>query len=142
MEFNKKIDIATNLFQKHLSKFTDSNMTEESYAELFTEDAVQQFPYAPAPYATEVIGREAIVEYISNVTQGAKDWKFDNFIFTATEDPEVFFVEFEGGATVLSTGKDYHQLYIGQLTLKDNKIAAYREYWNPIWILDAFVSKK
>ncbi|AZA82380.1 hypothetical protein C1637_08730 [Chryseobacterium lactis] len=139
MDLNKKIDVVKDLFQKHLAKFTDPEMTKESYAELFTVDAIQEYPYAPKPYAKEVIGREAITEYISNVTPTAKNWNFKNLRFSATDDPEVFYVEFEGSASVIATGKQYNQVYIGRITLKENKISAYCEYWNPAWILDAFV---
>jgi uncharacterized protein len=48
-------------------------------------------------------------------------------------------VEFEGSALVTATGKRYHQIYVGRITLPEQKISHYREFWNPIWILDAFV---
>lgn len=131
--------LAERLFRLHLAKFTDPDMTREAYADLFTEDAVQQFPYAPAPYAKEVVGRDAIVEYISNVVRGATDWHFKNFEFSNTSDPETIFVEFEGSANVITTGKRYSQLYIGRITLEEGKISCYREFWNPIWIMDAFM---
>ncbi|MDQ8141472.1 PhzA/PhzB family protein [Chryseobacterium sp. CFS15] len=139
MDSNNKIDIAKDLFHKHLSKFTDPEMTKESYAALFTEDAVLEFPYAPAPYPNKVVSRESIADYILNITQGAEDWTFKDFRFSATDDANIFFVEFEGSATVISTGKKYKQAYISRLTLKDNLIADYREYFNPAWIIDAFV---
>lgn len=131
--------LAERLFRLHLAKFTNPDMTREAYADLFTEDAVQQFPYAPAPYAKEVAGRDAIAEYISNVANGATDWDFKNFVFSTTSDPETIFVEFEGSATVIATGKRYSQLYIGRITLQEGKISCYREFWNPIWIMDAFM---
>lgn len=139
MNLNKNIEVAKELFHKHLAKFTDPEMTKESYAALFTEDAVQEFPYAPVPYPNKIVGRKAIAEYILNITQDAENWSFKNFNFSSTDNPEVFFVEFEGNAFVTSTGKEYKQAYIGHLTLRENKIAGYREYFNPIWIMDAFV---
>ncbi|WP_421939865.1 nuclear transport factor 2 family protein [Pedobacter sp.] len=131
--------LAERLFRLHLEKFTNPDMTVEAYADLFTEDAVQQYPYAPAPYAKEVVGRHTIAEYIANVVNGATNWNFRNFEFSVTNDPNTIFVEFEGSADVIATGKPYHQLYIGRITLKDGKISSYREFWNPIWIMDAFM---
>jgi len=139
MDTKTNIELAEHLFHSHLSKFTSPEMTNDAYAELFTEDAVQEFPYAPAPYAKEVIGRDAIADYISNVVKGAKNWNFMNFQFSGTTDPNTIFVEFEGSAYVIATGKPYHQLYIGRITIKDEKISAYREFWNPVWIMDAFM---
>ncbi|TCD21033.1 nuclear transport factor 2 family protein [Pedobacter psychrodurus] len=139
MDTITKTTLAERLFRSHLAKFTNPDMTREAYADLFTEDAVQQYPFAPAPYAKEVLGRDAITEYISNVVNGATDWDFRNFEFSTTSDPETIFVEFEGSANVIATGKSYRQLYIGRVTLKEGKISCYREFWNPMWIMDAFM---
>ncbi|THU30239.1 hypothetical protein FAM09_30530 [Niastella caeni] len=130
---------AERLFRMHLAMFTDSAMTREAYANLWTEDAVHEYPYAPAPYSKQVEGRDAITAYIANVTQSATNWSFSNFAFSATSDPDIVFVEFEGSSLVTATGKQYKQIYVGRITLREGKIANYREFWNPSWILDAFL---
>lgn len=131
---------AERLFKMHLEMFTSSAMTREDYANLFTEDAVQEYPYAPAPFAKELKGRDAITAYIANVTQSATKWNFTDFIFSSTSDPNTVFVEFKGSALVTATGKIYDQIYIGRITLQGEQIKHYREFWNPSWILDAFVA--
>jgi len=131
---------AERLFRMHLAMFTDPAMTPQAYANLFTEDAVHEYPYAPAPYSRQVKGRDAITAYIANVIQSATNWSFTNFAFLATSDPDTVFVEFEGSALVTATGKRYHQIYVGRITLRGEKIAYYREFWNPSWILDAFLT--
>jgi len=130
---------AERLFRMHLVIFTDPTMTREAYAGLWTEDAVHEYPYAPAPYSKKLEGRETITAYIANVTQSATNWSFTNFAFSATSDPDIVFVEFEGSALVTATGKRYQQIYVGRITLREGKIANYREFWNPGWILDAFL---
>ncbi|KFC21520.1 nuclear transport factor 2 family protein [Epilithonimonas lactis] len=129
---------AENIFYKHLSMFT-TGMSREDYANLFTEDAVQEYPYAPAPFSTKIEGRDAIASYIENVVKGATDWNFTDFEFSATSDPNVFFVEFNGSALVTSTGKTYDQIFIARITMNGDKISNFKEYWNPTWIIDAFV---
>lgn len=129
---------AEKVFQKHLSMFT-TGMSQEDYANLFTENAVQEYPYAPAPFATKIEGRDAIAAYIANVVNGATNWNFSDFNFNATSNPNVFFVEFSGSASVTSTGKRYDQLFIARITMSGDKISNFKEYWNPTWILDAFV---
>ncbi len=133
----KKIN-AEHIFHKHLSMFTEG-MNKEDYADLFTEDAVQEYPYAPEPFATKIQGRHAIAAYIENVVKGATNWNFTEFDFKATSNPDVFFVEFQGSALVSSTGKKYTQLFIARITMSGDKIANFKEYWNPAWILDAFL---
>ena len=130
---------AERLFRMHLAMFTDPYMTREAYADLWTEDAVHEYPYAPAPYSKKLEGRDTITAYIGNVTQSATNWSFTNFTFSATSDPDTVFVEFEGSALVTATGKRYQQIYVGRITLREGKIANYREFWNPSWILDAFM---
>ena len=130
---------AERLFRMHLAMFTDPTMTQETYANLWTEDAMHEYPYAPAPYSKKLEGRDAITAYIANVTQSATNWSFTNFVFTTTSNPDIVFVEFEGSALVTATGKKYQQIYIGCITLQGGKIARYREFWNPGWILDAFL---
>ena len=136
---DKNATHAESIFRMHLAMFTDPTMTREAYSNLWTEDATHEYPYAPAPYSKEVKGRDAITEYIANVTQSATNWSFTNFTFSATSDPDTVFVEFEGSALVTATGKRYQQIYIGRITLRGGKIAHYREFWNPSWILDAFL---
>lgn len=136
---DKNAALAERLFRMHLAMFTDPAMTREAYANLFTEDAVHEYPYAPAPFAKQVEGRDAITAYIANVTQSATQWNFTNFTFWTTSDPNTVFVEFEGSALVTATGKRYQQIYVGRITMREGKIANYREFWNPGWILDAFV---
>lgn len=131
-------NIAEKVFHQHLSMFTHG-MSQEDYANLFTENAVQEYPYAPEPFATKIEGRNNIAAYIENVVKGATNWNFSDFQFTATSDPDVFFVEFQGSALVPSTRKTYHQLFIARITMSGDKIANFKEFWNPTWILDAFV---
>ncbi|GAB2796526.1 hypothetical protein HNQ93_004353 [Hymenobacter luteus] len=130
---------AEHAFRRHLALFTNPDLTPETYASLLTEDVVHEYPYAPAPFANRVEGRDAVTAYMVNVTQRATGWNFTDFTFLATSDPDTVIVEFKGGASVTATGKTYHQEYIGRLTLRGEQIAHYREYWNPTWILEAFV---
>jgi len=116
-----------------------TGMSKDDYANLFTEDAIQEYPFAPAPFATKIEGRNAISSYIENVVKGATNWNFTDFNFSATSDPDVYFVEFTGSALVTSTGKTYHQMFIARMTMNGDKIAHFKEYWNPTWIIDAFV---
>lgn len=130
---------AERLFKMHLEMFTNPEMTRGEYANLFTEDAIQEYPYAPAPFATQLVGRDAIAAYIQNVTQSATKWNFTDFAFSGTADPDTVFVEFKGSALVTATGKIYNQIYVGRISLQGDQIKHYREFWNPAWILDAFV---
>ncbi|MCF2443526.1 PhzA/PhzB family protein [Dyadobacter sp. CY345] len=137
---NDNTALAERLFKTHLAMFTSSGMTQADYGSLFTEDAVQEYPYAPAPFSKLLQGRDVIAAYITNVIHSATQWNFTDLTFSATSNPDIVFVEFKGSALVTATGKIYCQIYIGRITLEGEQIKHYREYWNPSWILDAFVA--
>ena len=54
------------------------------------------------------------------------------------DNPDTLFVEYRGEAHVFATGRTLHQSYIAQLTMKDGKIALYREYWDPLRVIEAY----
>lgn len=117
-------------------------MTAEAYANLITEDVVHEYPYAPAPFANRVQGRDAVTAHLLNITRLASNWGFTNLTFSASSDPNTVFVEFEGGGLVTATGKTYHQVYNARLTMRGEQIAHYREYFNPSRILEAFLPSR
>jgi len=140
------IDITTNgmgraerAFKLHLTLFTSKDMTTEAYSSFITDDVIYEFPYAPAPFANRLEGRDAVAAHQANIATLASNWNFKNLTFSATSDPDIIFVEFEGGGLVKSTGKVYQQVYTAQLTMRGEQIAHYREFFNPSKIIEAFL---
>lgn len=71
--------------------------------------------------------------------------QMQNLIFTnvreyQTLNPNVLFAEVHGEAVIIATGCHYQQDYVMRLETKDGKIIHYREYWNPIPVLNAWGS--
>jgi len=100
-------------------------MTRDAYAELFTDEAVQEFPYAPAHYVTKVVGRDPIADYIVNVVNGVKNWNFKNFSFRLQE------VEKEKLVLSRKDKKDEHKRRL-LLSPKGEKLV---EKLEPIWLI-------
>jgi uncharacterized protein len=134
---NPSTERARRVFGAHLDLFNPQSTS--NYAELLTEDAIQEYPFAPAGFASRVEGKEAIVEYMMGLPKLANNWQFWDFIFFATTNPDVVFIEFKGSADVIATGRKYEQTYIGCLEMRGEKMAKYREFWNPQVIADAFM---
>jgi ketosteroid isomerase-like protein/catechol 2,3-dioxygenase-like lactoylglutathione lyase family enzyme len=139
---NDSMTRAERAFRQHLSLFTNDTMTAEAYVNLITEDVVHEYPYAPAPFANRVQGRDAVTAHLLNITRLASNWGFTDLTFSASSDPNTVFVEFEGGGLVTATGKTYHQVYNARLTMRGEQIAHYREYFNPSRILEAFLPSR
>jgi uncharacterized protein len=133
---NSSTERARRVFETHLAVFDPQSTS--NYAELLTDDAVQEYPFAPAGFLSRVEGKEAIVKYMTGLPQLANNWQFWDLTFFATTNPDVVFVEFKGSADVTATGRKYEQTYIGRLEMRGEKMSKYREFWNPQTIVDAF----
>jgi uncharacterized protein len=117
------------VFETHLAVFDPQSTS--NYAELLTDDAVYEFPFAPAEFPSRVEGKEAVAKYMTGLPQLAENWQFWDFDFSATTNPDVFFVEFKGSADAAATGRKYEQTYIGRIEMRGEKMSNYREFWNP-----------
>jgi ketosteroid isomerase-like protein len=111
----------------------------QAWVDLFAENAVLEFPYASALNLPERFeGKPAIYNYIKNALAQMQNLVFTNIRTYPTSNPNVLFAEVHGEAVIVATDRHYQQDYVMRLETKDGKIIHYREYWNPIPILDTF----
>ena len=105
--------------------------------EMLTEDAVMEFPYHLPTTPTQLVGKSEIAKFFA----GFADFlTLDEIRFVAahqTDDPSVAILEYEGAGRATQTGKPYQQQYITVLTFRDGKIAHWKDYWNPVNVLNA-----
>lgn len=62
---NSNTERARRVFEAHLAVFNPQSTS--NYAELPTDDAVYEFPFAPAEFPSRVEGKEAIVKYMTGL---------------------------------------------------------------------------
>jgi ketosteroid isomerase-like protein len=93
---------------------------------IFAEKGRQLNPYAPAGFPKSFDGAEAIYKQYSGLTQNFGRMKFPRRIL-ATEDPDLFFVQFKGAIDIKAGGR-YENDYIGIFRLANGKIIEYIEY--------------
>ena len=127
-----------------MTKFTELILQENipQWIELFHEDAVFEYPYAPPGFPQRYVGKAALFERFKDFP---KMFRFDEFTdvqMHQTLDPNLIVVEFLGRGEVLTTGKPYHQRYISVVQMQDGKISRYRDYWNPLVVLEAFAESE
>lgn len=103
----------------------------------FTANGGWEFPFAPEDFGLffkEVKGQDAMTRYFSSLTPymekldvgPAKNWGAHK-----TDVPGQYLFTYTGTAIIKETGKGYFQNYISVVTLREGKIANYREYWDP-----------
>ncbi|QDL10457.1 nuclear transport factor 2 family protein [Brasilonema octagenarum UFV-E1] len=113
----------------------------QAWVELFAENAVVEFPYASALGSPQRLeGKPAIYNYMKDALAQMQNLVFTNIRAYPTSNPNVLFAEVHGKAIIVATGRHYQQDYVMRLETKDGKIIHYREYWNPVPVLDAFGS--
>ena len=109
----------------------------DSMFDMLADDAVVEFPFAP-PNVPKRLGKPETVEYINYL---ASQFTFDRFgepSVQKTADPDLVIAEFQIIGQNNTTGEIYDQNFVSFIRTRDGYIVHYREYWNPLAILQAF----
>lgn len=107
------------------------------FAGLWAADGVIEFPFAAPGYPERVVGREAIADYMRGYPDMLQIKDFTHKVVHQTLDPEVVIAEFEAAGVVVGTGSAYRMRYIAVITVHDNQIQSYRDYWSPLAAAEA-----
>lgn len=111
--------------------------------ELLDDDAVFDVAYLPAAssFPNPARGAKAVRDVFENLTASM----FSRLDFTVVEtylgaDPGVIVVEYVSSGVAAPTGRPYSNRYVGIFTVRDGKVARWREYHNPERMVEAFGS--
>lgn len=102
------------------------------FAGLWTESGVLEFPFAPPDYPARLDGRAAIAEYLRGYPDIVDMREITEKTVHRSTDPEVVIVEFAAAGRIVATGAPYRMRYIAVITVRDNAIQHYRDYWSPL----------
>jgi uncharacterized protein len=94
----------------------------------YTDDLVLELPYAQPPLRLE--GREAVRAHLHKAFEV---FRFSLEITAVHElvDADRLVLEYTSTGTVLTTGKDYANTYIGVYRFRDGAICGVREFYDP-----------
>ncbi|GAB7069089.1 nuclear transport factor 2 family protein [Mycobacterium hodleri] len=104
------------------------------------DDVVLEFPYAPTGRPRRVEGKPAVEEYLRAVPGQVEFERITRQHVHQTVDPDTAVIEWSVTGHVKATGAPYEMSYVVVLTLVDGLIAVYRDYWNPLTLLEAALS--
>ena len=126
--------------QAAMTKFLDLMVQEDipRWMELWAEDAVFEYPFAPPGFPQQVTGKQAIFENFKDFPKTIKFFEFTDVQMHPTLDPDTLIVEFACRGQAFATGRAYDQRYISVVQMTGGKISRYRDYWNPLILLKAF----
>lgn len=126
------------LVQKYMSLLSQQNWNE--WIDLWADDGVLEFPFAPAGRQSRYVGKADILDYMKAVivrmAGRVKSEGLDYFRARAMSDPAMICLEMGIKGRVLENGAPYHQKYVSIIEMKEGKLSLYREYWNPIVSMD------
>lgn len=124
------------------ARFLMGEETIDTWVAIWAEDALIEFPYAPAGLPRRVESKSAIREYFKDFPNIVNFTAFPDLKAYSSHDTERIFLEFRCESVVVSTGLPYNQTYSASIELKDGLVTFYREFWNPTFFVEAFGGTK
>ncbi|WP_299837119.1 nuclear transport factor 2 family protein [uncultured Jannaschia sp.] len=129
---NDKFDSFSDLLRGALGDRLDAGT---DMADLFTEDVLFEFPYAPEGLPRRLEGLPALADHLARLGPMLHLGEFT--LHSVHPAAETVILEFSCRGEGAATGLPYHQDYISVVTLRADRIARYRDYWNPLVALHA-----
>ena len=112
-------------------------MPAEDFVDMFTENGIMEFPYAPEGRIQKLEGRDVLKDYIEQVRDLIAISDMMNPQTYISQDGKNAVIEFECHGEVVATGRPYNQRYVSVISLHEGSIIRYRDYWNPLVLINA-----
>lgn len=125
------------IFTRLITAFGEKDFA--TFGDHIHADAEFDWPYLPIPdFPDRMIGRD---KFIAASRAGMEDCdgyhhKVDQFYDMA--DPDMLLVEYHSATVMRSSGLPYGNKYLGILRFEGDLVVYWREYVNPLPIIEAF----
>ncbi|MGI5198211.1 nuclear transport factor 2 family protein [Streptomyces sp. CA-288835] len=107
-----------------------------AWVDLWDENGIFEFPFAPEGWPKRLEGKAAIAEYMRAYPDHIDLHDFPYVEIHQTLAPETIVVEMRGVGRLVDTDSPFDMSYIAVVTVKDGLITRYRDYWNPLAVQD------
>jgi len=104
----------------------------DEWIELWAEDGMLEFPFAPPPRPKLYAGRPAILAYMSKAASAFTIERIVGRHVYPMFDPRLACGELAIEGRISGSGARYDQQYVVFFETENGKIKRYREYWNPL----------
>jgi hypothetical protein len=113
----------------------------ETLVSLMAPDGYIEWPYRPPGVPARLQGRAEIHRFLIEMANPLiKIDEHRNLVAHETTDPEVVIVEYDAHGTVVATGAPFDQTAIAVFRVHDGQIVSYRDYINPLPLMEALAS--
>ncbi|MBO9436989.1 nuclear transport factor 2 family protein [Ruegeria sp. R13_0] len=107
----------------------------ENFLDMCDENIVFEFPFSPEGSVRTLRGRGVLANYLPKVGALIHFETMSPAITHASKDGETFVLEFS--CTGAGDAGRYDQSYISVIQIKNGRIVRFRDYWNPLVLLNA-----
>ncbi len=121
------------LLRRHLDNF--GKVRSQQDADVYTEDLVTEFPYAPPDHTRKLEGIEALLGFQSRISSFAEGFSLRAPWLISEGDQ--FVARYHGSAIFKDTGLPYEQDYVVVGKVSDGKISHLEEHYDPLRVLRA-----
>jgi len=111
----------------------------DRFATYIHPDALFDWPYLPLKeFPESMVGRDAFIETSRGGMADCDGYHHTVDRFYDMADPDMLLVEYHSDTVLKSTGKPYANKYLGILRFEGDVVTYWREYVNPLPIIEAF----
>jgi uncharacterized protein len=114
----------------------------DEWIDLWADDGVLEFPYAPAGRRRTYKGKADILAYMKQATAKFDVGSIEQMQIAPMLDPGVVVVELSFKAKMRANGAPYNQSPVVFFEVRQGKLRRHREYWNPLNNIDATGSRE
>ncbi|WP_434599694.1 nuclear transport factor 2 family protein [Streptomyces sp. A5-4] len=121
---------SADLYRHGLQLLLDKDIA--AWVELWDENGILEFPFAPEGWPQRLEGKAAVAEYMRGYPDHIDLHDFPHVEIHQTVTPETIVVEMRGVGRLVETGGPFDMPYIAVVAVKNGLITGYRDYWNPL----------
>lgn len=113
----------------------------DTFVGLIAPEGYLEWPFRPPGVPARVQGRAEIRRHLAEAAGGfIRFHEYRDVVVHETTDPEVIIVEYEAHGTVIPTGAPFEQTVIAVLRVRDGLVLSYRDYLNPLPLMEAYAA--
>jgi uncharacterized protein len=101
----------------------------DGFMQMYDDDAVHEFPFAPEGRLERLEGKAAIAEYMQRLPAAVQLDSFADVRVRETGDELI--VEATGHGRRPGSGEPFHMQYVWFITHENGRVSRFRDYMNP-----------
>jgi uncharacterized protein len=109
----------------------------EDYFDLLADDVVMEYVISVPGYPRRVEGRQAVIDLYRGYDDYMAVHTADSLRVYRDPEASVAVLEYEVHGESLLTGRPYNNRFASIITIRDRKVARWRDYLDPIAVFDA-----